>query len=241
MGPELVERLRRSSELTTLPTQDLSDIVAACSWHHYRRGQLIVGQEDNSGRVYLIGDGTVRVSFYAEDGTEVGFRDMRTGEIFGEIAAIDGHPRSASVLAMADTLLGSVGAETFWGLLRQRPAVAELVLRRLARLVRALSDRVVEFSTLAVSNRIHAELLRLARDNMMGDHAYIDPAPAHAVLASRVSTHREAVSREFNRLAADGIVKKSGRALIVRDLAALEQLVHKPLGPDDARGASRRR
>jgi CRP-like cAMP-binding protein len=172
----------------------------------------------------------VRISFYAPDGTEVGFRDMRRGEIFGEIAAIDGQTRSASVVALTDVRLGSLRAEAFRDLLRSHPALAETVMRRLARLVRALSDRVVEFSTLAVSNRIHAELLRLARENMMGDHAYVDPAPGHALLASRVSTHREAVTREIKRLAADGILKKSGRALIIRDLAALETLVHRPLG-----------
>lgn len=226
MGLELAERLKRSGDLAALPMQDLSDLLAACAWRRYRRGQTIVGQDDNSGRVFLIAEGAVRVSFYTGDGDEVGFRDMKAGEIFGEIAAIDGQLRSASVVAQTDVYLGSLHPDAFWRFVRERPGVAELMLRRLARLVRALSDRIVEFATLTVRNRIHAELLRLARDHMMGDHAYIDPAPAHKLLATRISTHREAVAREFGRLTRAGILKKSGRALIVRDIAALERLVH---------------
>lgn len=234
MGPELLERLKRSGDLGALPAQDLSDMLAACAWRRYSRGQTVVGQEDRSGRVFLIAEGTVRVSYYTDDGDEVGFRDMGGGEIFGEIAAIDSGARSASVVAQTDAHLGSLHPETFWRLVRERPAVAELMLRRLARLVRALSQRVVEYTTLTVRNRIHAELLRLARDHMMGDHAYIDPAPLHKVLAARISTHREAVSREITRLTREGILKKSGRALIVRDIAALELLVQKPPHGEDA-------
>lgn len=229
MESEPVERLRAIEGFAALPASDLADIAAACHWRSHERGELIVGQEDSSTTVYMIARGTVRTAFYAEDGTEVGFRDLRAGQMFGEIAAIDRQPRSASVVATTGCLLASLSADSFRRLLRLHPAFAEIVLRRLAALVRALSDRVVEFSTLAVTNRIHAELLRLARDNMMGDHAYIDPAPRHAVLASRISTRREAVAREIGRLTKEGILKKSGRALVVRDMAALERLVHQAL------------
>ena len=229
MKSESFERLRVIEGFAALPESDLADIAAACRWRSHARGDLIVGQEDSSNTVYMIAKGTVRTAFYAEDGTEVGFRDLPAGQMFGEISAIDGRPRSASVIATTGCLLASLSADSFQRLLRVHPAFAEIVLRRLATLVRALSDRVVEFSTLAVSNRIHAELLRLARDNMMGDHAYIDPAPRHAMLASRISSRREAVAREIGKLTKEGILKKSGRALIVRDVAALERLVDQAL------------
>src|SRR5262245_18670824 len=177
MQPQQVERLRAIEGFAELAAEHLADIAAACSWRSYERGELVVGQEESSTSVYLIVQGGVRTAFYAEDGTEVGFRDLRAGQTFGEIAAIDGRPRSASVTATTRCLLASLPADSFRRLLRAHPELAEIVLRRLAALVRALSDRVVEFSTLAVTNRIQAELLRLARDNMTGDHAYIDPAP----------------------------------------------------------------
>ena len=100
------------------------------------------------------------------------------------------------------------------------------ILRRLTRLVRALSERVVEFSTLTVQKRIRVELLRLARETAPGQRsAVIFPAPTHAELASRVSTHREAVTRGLGELARAGIVEKRPGTLVIRDVEALAAMV----------------
>jgi CRP-like cAMP-binding protein len=75
---------------------------------------------------------------------------------------------------------------------------------------------------LAVNNRIQAEILRLAslapKD---GKSARIAPAPTHGEIASRVSTHREAVTRELNRLARIGLIERKGGALVVKDIDRL--------------------
>jgi CRP-like cAMP-binding protein len=93
-------------------------------------------------------------------------------------------------------------------------------------LVRRVSERVIDLSTLGVHQRLHAELLRLARDaGVTRNSARIDPAPKHADLASQVSTYREQVTRELSALAKAGIVRREGRALVVRDLKRLETLV----------------
>ena len=97
--------------------------------------------------------------------------------------------------------------------------------------VRGLSERIFEFSTLAVKNRIHSELLRLAREGEReGKTARISPAPTHADIASRISTHREAVTREPNDLTKAGLLKRDGRTLIISDLDELERLVHEVSG-----------
>src|SRR3546814_6727654 len=89
--------------------------------------------------------------------------------------------------------------------------------------VRTLSERIFEFSTLAVKNRIHSELLRLAREGEhVGKTAHISPAPTHADIASRISTHREAVTRELNELTKSGLVKRDGRTLIIGDIRSEE-------------------
>ena len=104
-------------------------------------------------------------------------------------------------------------------------------MKRLSRLTRLLSERVFEYSTLAVKNRIHAELLRLARDRIDDNNqAVIDPVPTHADLASRVSTHREAVTRELNSLAQAGLLERHSEKIIVRDVAELERMVHEVTG-----------
>ena len=93
-------------------------------------------------------------------------------------------------------------------------------------LVRKLSDRVVEYSVLTVRNRIHAELLRLAREQIVdGNTATLSPAPKHADIAGRVATHREAVTRELNVLVGEGCMERRPGALVISDVSRLERLV----------------
>jgi CRP-like cAMP-binding protein len=112
----------------------------------------------------------------------------------------------------------------FHDVLQSHPAVLFAALRHLTTQIRALTERVFEFSTLAVRNRVHAELVRLARDHG-GSEALIRPAPTHSEIASRISTHREAVTRELSRLEGLGIIAREGRTLRVKDLARLEAMV----------------
>jgi len=204
----------------------LSAIARQCAWRTYAAEQQIVGQLDESREVYFVLSGRARVNLYSPDGRDVTFRDIGPGEIFGELAAIDGAPRSANVVALVDTTIASLRANEFWQVLRDHPAVAAATLRRLVRLVRSLSERVYEFSTFAVRNRIHAELLRLCRDHTIAaNQATIDPAPTHAEIASRISTHREAVSRELSDLVRAGVIVRQGQALLIKDVARLAHLV----------------
>jgi CRP-like cAMP-binding protein len=130
------------------------------------------------------------------------------------------------VLALESSLLACMRAADFRRLLREEPMLGERVLRRLAGLVRRLSERVIDLSTLGVHHRIHGELLRLAREaGVAGNTARIDPAPKHADVASQVSTYREQVTRELSALAKAGVLGKDGRALVVRDVARLERMV----------------
>ena len=97
--------------------------------------------------------------------------------------------------------------------------------------IRTLTTRVYEFSALAVSNRIQAELLRLANlASQEENSARIASAPTHSEIASRISTHREAVTRELNRLARIGIIERKGGALVVRDVRRLTAMVHEVTG-----------
>jgi CRP-like cAMP-binding protein len=176
--------------------------------------------------VHFIIAGRVRVNLYSPDGQDVTFRNLGPGDIVGELAALDEAPRSANVIAMEPTGTASLKSDDFALVLRDHPEVAAATLRRLVRLVRALTERVYEFSTLAVRNRIHAELLRLCRGGVMSRNAArIDPAPTHAEIASRISTHREAVTRELAELVRAGLLERDGQALVVRDVARLVRMV----------------
>src|SRR6185295_9890002 len=114
----------------------------------------------------------------------------------------------------------------FRGLLHEHPAACDRMLHRLVTSVRELTERVFDLSTLGVQNRVHAELLRLARQaGVKANAARIDPAPKHTEIASQVSTYREQVTRELSAMARRGLVQGSGRALVITDIARIEKIV----------------
>jgi CRP-like cAMP-binding protein len=212
------------------------DVVAGlarrCRWRRYGTGQTILQRRDESRDVFFVVRGRVAAVYHSAAGQEVRFCDLGTGEIFGEFAAMDGAPRSADIVAVTDSLIASMSADQFWEVLRCHEPVCEAMLRRLTGIARTHLQRVAEFSTLSVRSRIHTELLRLASTSLSGPEqksAVIAQMPTHAEIASRISTHREAVTREFGELARAGLIEKRGSALIIRDVAALVSLVEESL------------
>jgi len=223
--------LRGIALLGGLSTASLEALARECAWRNFAAGQRIISRDAKDRDVYVVVSGRARVTTYSAAGRQVTFRDLGAGEFFGDIAAIDGESRSADVVALESALVASMAPAVFWRLLRDQPDVAGRVLRGLAGLVRRLSERVIDLSTLGVQNRIHAELLRRAQlAGVSGNTARIDPAPRHADIASQVSTYREQVTREFSALAKAGVLGKEDGALVVRDVARLERLVEEVRG-----------
>ncbi len=218
--------LRAVALLEGLSPERLEALARDCAWRNFKAGQRIISRADPGRDLYFIVSGRVRVTTYSAAGRQVTFRDYDAGEHFGEVAAIDGMARSADVVGLEPGLLASLPASTLQRLLREEPALAERLLRDLARLVRRLSERVIDLSTLGVPQRLHAEVLRLAHQaGVKGNRARIDPSPKHADLAGKVSTYREQVTRELSLLARRGVLGKDGRALVVLDVARLQKMV----------------
>ena len=142
--------LRAIDLLQGLPAQRLDQISRACSWRQYEAGQRLVTREAADHDLHMIVAGSVRVTSYSASGRETSFRDLAQGTAFGELSALDGAPRSADVVALAPGLLASLPADRFKALLREEWIVNERVLLRLTQLVRRLTDRVVDLSTLSV-------------------------------------------------------------------------------------------
>jgi len=218
--------LRGIELLAGLAPERLEALARECAWRRYDAEQSIISRSAPDRDLYFIVSGRVRVTTYSAAGRQVTFRDFGPGEHFGEVAAIDGMARSADVVGLEGGLLASLPPAPLGRLLREEPALAERLLRDFAGLVRRLSARVIDLSTLGVHQRLHAELLRLAREaGIKANVARIDPAPKHADLASQVSTYREQVTRELSALAKAGVLGKDGRALVVLDVARLQKMV----------------
>ena len=228
---DLPETLREIERLRDISDEAVATLGQRCQWRHYTAGQEIFGYHEQSTDVCFIVKGQVRVTIFSLSGKEVSFRDMSGGQTFGELSAIDGESRSANVVAVTNSLIASMTAKEYWRAVEEYPEFAAANLKALSKLVRNLTARIFEFSTLAVKNRIHAEILRLGRRHDAGDNtALISPLPTHEEMANRISTHREAVTRELNALAASGVVQKRSEGLLVCDMKQLAMMVEEVQG-----------
>ena len=207
-------------------------VEAVCAWKSYARGESVVHVNDRTRDVFFLIRGKARVIMYSLSGKPVSFREIGPGDMFGEFAAIDCGPRSTSVEVLESSLVASMSGAAFNGMLRSHPQVMEAVLVHAVAQMRRLTARVFEFSTLAVNNRILAELLRLAKaGEVNGSVARISPFPKHSEIAARVSTHREAVTRCLKRLETEKrLLARTADALLVNDLLELERMVQDATG-----------
>ena len=147
---------------------------------------------------------------------------MAKGGYFGELAAIDGKPRSASVVTVENSLLAAVSPEVFLDLLSGHWKVTIKVLQRFAAIVRYCDDRIMDLSTLRAEKRICAELLRRAKPDPDNPGRWlIYPMWTQKEIAARVGTTRETVGRILVELASLGIVRRKAKALFVLDRTRL--------------------
>lgn len=211
--------------------KDMSDearkrVEDRCRWHDFSPHEQIIDFQDDSQDVYFITRGVARVVNYSISGREVAFDDLKDGSVFGELAAVDGEPRSANVVAIAPTTVGIMNPVTFRSVLEEHPTVALSLMKRLTQMVRMSVERIMDLSTLGANNRVYAELLRLAKPTAQDDgSAKIDPIPIHSELASRVSTTRETVARVLSDLSRKGLVKRDGNVLQLADTGRLRDMV----------------
>ena len=227
----MTRQQKSSALLALLDAGERKKMLAQCTTRRYAKGEQIVREMEQDNNMYFIERGKVRVTLFSREGREVSFANLEQGENFGEISVIDGKPRSANVIALTETDMIIMPPQIFQRIFHRHPAVAMELLQQLTAMIRRLCDRIFEYSTIGVNNRIHAELLRLAKKHLDLDGVVRIPnVPTHAQLASRVSCHREAVSRELKALENEGILLKKNRKLIIPEIRHLQKKVDQVLG-----------
>lgn len=204
----------------------IRDLNRRCSWRRFAAGERIVDHMDESRDVFFIVSGAAQVVVYSNSGRCISFDDLKAGSCFGTIAAIDGMPRSASVVAATDSVIGSMSPSVFTDAITRNPDIATNLMREMARIIRNSTDRIVELSSYAATYRIQAELLRLGKLNMINDKtAMLSPPPSQTEIASRASTTRETVARVLGDLAHNGLIRRAPKTLYVNDVPRLAELV----------------
>jgi CRP-like cAMP-binding protein len=219
-----LSQLRVISLFEDLSDAELARIADMCVIRNYEKGAQIIGQDDQTTDVFFVLSGTVRFTSYAPTGREVIYNEISTGGIFGEFSAVDGRPRSATNLAVTNCVLARMTALKFRELLVGNGAIATRLVELLVAKIRQMTERVFEVSALAVRERVRRELLRLAEGGKtFDDGIVIQPAPTHYEIAARIGSHREAVTREFNRLEAEHIVEVRRREIRIVDIGQLRE------------------
>ena len=175
--------------LARLTPDDRAQIAKRCRWRRYAGQELIIDRDSDSRDVLFVTSGRARIVNYSANGREVSFDDVPAGGFFGELAAIDGAARSATVVALEDTIIASLVPSAFLALMKEHPEVALAIMRRLAGIIRHSNGRIMDLSTIGAQSRVCGELLRLARAEEPDEGDWrICPIPRHSDVASRASS-----------------------------------------------------
>jgi CRP-like cAMP-binding protein len=226
--PKQHETLERIGLLRSLGKSDREAFERRCIWRHAGAKQWLLEQNDVGTDIFFLTSGVVRVLITPSPDREIILGDIEAGGYFGEMAAIDGQPRSAGILAMTEATIACMAARVFRELIHKHPEVAEQLLKQLVSRIRTLDQRVNEFSSMHVKNRIYAELLRRSRpDREDQRRAIISPPPVHSDIAARDSTRREMVARELKALERSGLMTKRRGAFVLTNVPELMQRVHR--------------
>ena len=223
-----IASLAGTNILASLDPAEMRRIEGLCHWQRFPADQLILDRESTSTDVYFVVEGEVRIVNFSLAGREIEFAAIHAGDYFGDLAAIDGLPRSATVSAVSNTLVAIVSGKHFLEILENHGSVALQVLRRLTQIVRACDDRIMDLSTLSAYQRVYTDLLRMAiPDAAVAQHWVVRPYPPEREIASRSSTTRETVARAMGQLRQSKMVLRKGRNLYILDRPRLEALVAK--------------
>lgn len=229
-APGALAAFRRIPFFAGASGNTIAGLAARARWRICAAGEVVVDSGEQTDEVYFITEGAVRVVVRTPLGHEAILNDLEAGSFFGELAAIDGLRRSANVTALLRTRLCVVPAATFMDLVLSSPDLGRRLLTLLSTRLRAKDERLIESSTLSVRQRLIAELLRLSRDRGPGERItgeritgerVLSPPPQQHVLAARIGTRRESVSRELTEMARAGLVTVGRRAIVLHRPDAL--------------------
>jgi len=210
-------------------------IERSCVWRKCKAGDQILTRDSLSRDIIFVVTGEVRIVNYSLTGREVAYAEVKGGSYFGELAAIDGEPRSANVVAHQDCLLASLSPPAFRAVLSDHPEVGVRVLEKLAKIVRVCDDRIMDLATLGAHQRVYRELSKLiAEDPVRPGSWMIYPSPTQSVIAAKASTTRETVARVMSQLASAGIIERKSKTLYVRDRGRLSLLIEHVSSTDDS-------
>lgn len=196
----------------------------------YRAGTVIFGEGDPGDSLHMVIEGSVRISVISSGGEEVIVARLGPGECVGDLALLDGHPRSASAVAVEATRTLVVTRAAFLRWLSERPKAALALLETLSLRVRRTDEALADLTFLDLPRRLAKRLLDLAAVQSEapakgGDPRGVRLRITQAELASMLGVSRESVNKRLNLLAREGVIKLGRGSVTILDAGSLRTLV----------------
>jgi CRP-like cAMP-binding protein len=219
---EIAQVLAASSLFEALDEASRLRLARVCTQRHVERGHFLCHQGDRGDRIFVIAEGLVKVVITSLEGIEVVLATMGKNESLGELAVLDGSPRSASVIAVEPTQVVMLYRQALLGVMSEHPPVLDALLRSLGGTVRRLTEQTGDFVFLDLGGRVAKVLLRLSAAHSTGSgEPVIDLGLTQSDLAAMVGASRPAVNRALQMLAVRGWITINGQAIVLHDPEAL--------------------
>ena len=225
MNTQLIENYYRKLPLfSSLKDDDLKKLINKSKIELHNPGSNIIEQGDISKSVYFLIYGSVHVIDYSRLDRAVTYASLKDGDMFGEMSAIDGFPRSAWVSAVTQCQVICLLGETFLEIIKSNSEVCFILLKQFSSRIRLADERISEVAVLGAEQRACVEIIRMLKINEKDHKTYIiENMPTQANFASMIGSTRETVSRIFTKLRLESILIKTDDGYIVPNKKALER------------------
>lgn len=191
---------------------------------NYSKGQLIFYQGDLAGSLFVMIEGLVKVYVTSEDGDEMVLVTLRPPDVFGEVALLDGGPRSASAEALENSIVLEVGREPFLTALHENRAMMESLLTSMGGVLRRLTEQAADLVFLDLHGRVAKLLLGMLDPADPGETpAELDLHITQTDLAKMVGGSRQSVNQILRTFERRGYVELQGRKVVVKEPAGLRR------------------
>lgn len=223
---DLLVALRQVELFAGLDEAVLRQIASVARPREFERGELLFVEGDVGDALLVLVQGAVTVFRTSPDGERAALTVLEPPDVIGEIALLDGAPRSASVEATEPTTVLSLSRPEFFALLRHQPSVLEPLMRQLGTMVRRLTEQAADHVFLDLAGRVAKSLLRLATPGS---------PPVVAITQSRLAEMsggtRQSVNQVLGGFAQRGLVHLEGRRVLLTDVPGLRRRAHLPPDP----------
>ncbi len=208
-----------------LDQKEMDQLAQIAQKETFPANKAVFFEGDRSEVLYFILSGSVRVYQTSEDGKERTLTTMGSGRIFGEMAMLDGKPRSASVATNEETVMLVIGHTAFRALCAKHPDMLWKVMEALCDRIRQTTDDLLDMSFRDVPYRLIRTLVNLAHQHgeRRADGLRIDLPLTSAGLAGMVGSTADRVSRLLDKFEDEKVLRREGEYLVIADVKSLER------------------